>query len=1606
MVCGFFGLVAMAGLGCTESGNGIAGFSTPTRLAPATANVAKSLLVVTNESQIMDPNAVSIDGFGDAIALDGNTAIVGAPMANKAYVFVRSNGLWSQPAILEASGGGAGDRFGASVAIDGDTAIVGAPNHGFLGDPIQAGAAYLFVRNASTGVWGTPQKIWPLAQKTSDHFGNAVALHGDTALVGAIDDDVGTNTDQGSAYVFTNSGGVWTEQKTLVATNGAAMDAFGGSVSLSGNTALIGAPLHKSGGLDKQGAAYVFVGGGMVWDEQKELVASNGAAFDEFGGSVSLSGDTALVGAALHDSTPGALDQGAAYFFVRSGTLWTQQLPPVIASNGKPGDRFGASVSVSGDIAIVEASNSSVAINGETGSAYFFVRNGNAWAEDTQLIPNNGLDFRAPVAISGNTALVAKGNSNQEVVNAFVFLKGNGDPCGSATECASMFCVDGVCCNSACNDGYACTTDSCQTGACVITPVACPAALCHDAYCDPTDGLCKTEPQTDGTKCDDNLACTRIDTCQNGDCVGNPIECPNVDNCHVGICNELTGTCGTIVDASNSMCVDIDLDDGMKCIGKAQCKSGYCVDGVCCNEACDVGCHSCVLPNFVGTCALEPRGEDRRGDCGEPLACSQTCSGSEIGEMCVDVDKDTKCGGGGCFDKTHSQLPVFCTIKANDNSCDAPTIQDCGDYLCNDTDGVCRTHCETADDCAPGLACDPQGRCGKPPREVTSCSFTNRGHASGSSVVFFGGVLVVFSWLRRRTRTSRHPFALFMLALLGIAGCGVEPIPQVNLEMSPQSIPTAMTVNSLNWPQQQQLATNDGAESDEFGYSVALDGDTAIVGVPFANVGMNAGQGAAFAFVRDGLGVWTKQAKLTTNSGMPNDTFGTSVSLSGNTAMVGAVGANAFQGAVYVFERDANGAWTETPIPLVADDGAANDLFGTSVSLSGDTAIVGARFATVGANALQGSAYVFVRNAMGVWTQQAKLKASNGMANDYFGVSVSLSGNTAIVGALYGDGMATDSGSAYVFVRDAMGIWTEQAKVVAGDGAADDYFGTSVSLSGNTAIVGAPSSDGIALDVGAAYAFVRDGFGNWTQQDKLINVGAGPSSFGKSVSLVGETALVGVPYGDGGIGFARVFKRSGVVWTEHTTLKANVGLSVGSFGDSVALSGDTALVGAPTYYVDIGTPDLGLAYVFVPGKTGGDTCNWSGECLAGVCIGGICGKTTGDMCATPSECANGICIGGICGKINGGACATGMECASGFCVDTVCCNSICNGGPCDVCSTGACILISDVSCDDNNPCTQTDTCQSGVCAGSNPKACSSDDCHDAYCDPNDNGICKELPKPDNSICNDHDACTLVDTCQSGTCSGTNPKLCPKLDACHIGHCVSDTGQCVSAIDTTNSDCPKLELGVKCVVDSDCNSGNCVDGVCCNSRCEGNCYSCVLPGKVGQCQVENENQDRRGLCSPNGPCVRTCSGKMPDPLDPNADPCIDATTATQCTLAQCVDPTHSLDAAFCVETETPIGDLVCGSATPTLKDCGNLACEEPSGACRAECINASDCSPGYACNPDHQCFPPPSRSSGETPSCSFAPHSSTTSFPAGFAATVAFLGIAFTRRRNRFTRVDP
>jgi hypothetical protein len=320
-------------------------------------------------------DAASGDDFGRSVAIAGDTILVGSPWSGAggaAYVFERNGNTWSQQQKLTASDGDAKDEFGHSVALDGNTAVVGAPS-----DEPQtnvggtAGSAYVFVRNG--GLWSEQQKLSSFTgDPNNDAFGGSVAVSGETIVVGAIGGDAGPVVNTGSAYVFVRNGGVWSQQQELNASDPQLAVEFGNSVAISGETILVGAQFANYVGI-ASGSAYVFVRNAGVWSQQQQLISSDAEAFDAFASSVALLGDTALIGAGCDDFLSGQIDscKGSAYLFLRAGGVWSQH-QKITASDAAQGDEFGESVALDTETVVVGAHYKEEPVGDLAGAVYVF----------------------------------------------------------------------------------------------------------------------------------------------------------------------------------------------------------------------------------------------------------------------------------------------------------------------------------------------------------------------------------------------------------------------------------------------------------------------------------------------------------------------------------------------------------------------------------------------------------------------------------------------------------------------------------------------------------------------------------------------------------------------------------------------------------------------------------------------------------------------------------------------------------------------------------------------------------------------------------------------------------------------------------------------------------------------------------------------------------------------------------------------------------------------------------------------------------------------------------------------------------------------------------
>ncbi len=427
-----------------------------------------------------------------------------------------------------------------------------------------------------------------------------------------------------------------------------------------------------------------------------------------------------------------------------------------------------------------------------------------------------------------------------------------------------------------------------------------------------------------------------------------------------------------------------------------------------------------------------------------------------------------------------------------------------------------------------------------------------------------------------------------------------------------------LNLNAQSWNQHQKIVPDDREVNDEFGNAVAISGDYAIIGAMREDDDGN-GQndapdaGSAYIFKRTG-GIWTQEAKLVAADRESFDFFGHAVAISGSYAIVGAHQekgspeiANA--GAAYIYERNGNGLWAQIN-KLEAPVRKANDYFGFSVGISGDFAIVGAYFEDEDENETNeilsaGAAYVFKRNnSLNTWEFYQKIVASDRSVDDRFGMSAAISGDHIVIGAEFDDvdgsnGLQTNAGSAYVFTLD-QDVWTEEAHLKASDYGSSEHFGWSVAVSGDYAIVGAYQNDtdetgqNSSPDAGAAYIFERGG-GLWPQVKKAVaSDRANIDYYGYSVAIDGDQALVGAyrqnfagsgstMYSDAGAAYLLTRDINGE-WFETQKINHGDRATLDQFGYTVGIDGSDIIVGALTEdedeNLDNPLPEAGSVYFF------------------------------------------------------------------------------------------------------------------------------------------------------------------------------------------------------------------------------------------------------------------------------------------------------------------------------------------------------------------------------------------------------------------------------------------
>lgn len=326
--------------------------------------------------------------------------------APRATLATAASDTWTEQKLI-ADGGKPYQQLGSAVAIDRDTAIAGAIESGARDDSVPAGTGAAFIFRNVAGRWVQDAELRADDGAAGDFFGYAVAVSGDTAVVGADDATVDGATDRGAAYVFHRADGVWTQTAKLIAADGISGDLFANAVAIDGDTIAVGAYGATVGGHFGQGAVYLFSRDGSEWKQSAKLSAADGAGLDQLGFSLALHGGVLLSGAPNAVGTDGTAGAGAVYMFEAGAAGWSQT-QKIVAADGAAADAFGVSVAFDGARAVVSAPFG----NALLGSAYTFARDASGWTQTQKLLPEQGVAndvlWGYAVSISGNRLIVTE----------------------------------------------------------------------------------------------------------------------------------------------------------------------------------------------------------------------------------------------------------------------------------------------------------------------------------------------------------------------------------------------------------------------------------------------------------------------------------------------------------------------------------------------------------------------------------------------------------------------------------------------------------------------------------------------------------------------------------------------------------------------------------------------------------------------------------------------------------------------------------------------------------------------------------------------------------------------------------------------------------------------------------------------------------------------------------------------------------------------------------------------------------------------------------------------------------------------------------------------
>ncbi len=1233
------------------------------------------------------------DRFGDSVGIGGNRAVVGAPFQTSkdnsnndiagggwGHAFSRGSGGWNYDEFLALSNPQEGGRLGSSVAVAGSTAIIGAPSTS-QSNNADAGRITIASKSSVTGSWGT--EFTKIGEAGNDLFGSSVALDTGIAVVGAPGATASGHAFAGKAYLYTKaSSGTWglTEVWFAGNSNVGVGHIFGISVAVDGNTVVVGSPGEDT----FSGAVYVFTKGNSGWDFDARLTAPGAANNDSFGRSVAVDGNSVVVGAWQDDD--GGADSGSTFVFTKPNAGWSawgglsetakgNLTAKLTASDAAADDHFGWSVAVDGDNVVVGAYGNDDD-GTDSGSVYLFAKPSGAWATATETVKLTAPDgaggdhFGESVAAGGGRAIVGAPGDESATGAAYVFsIPGWTDISGSGAGTTSHTVTgltNGVeytfLIRPVVGSGYGPASESEQA-----TPMPSPAAPTNLAavlgdgevvltWANPTDSaITKYQYSTNGgtsfTDIGGSGAATTayvVTGLTNGAQYTLAVRAVNVYGAGMASTVTATPTAPPAVPVYLSNMGQTTAVNDLADLSSAQAQSfstganalGYLFGSI------DVYVER--APGS-GTLTVSVRDTNASGQPGSTVhtLTNPATVGTGIQRFTAPADAQLVANTNYFLHLTFSgsgTTPRLLTTESDTLDSGTATGWSMDDFRYYSSGANWFAHTDalkiSINNVPPPVPAAPTNLVATPGDRQVVLTWTNPNNDTitkyqystngGTSFSDFDGGSNKDS--TSYTVTGLDNGVTHTLAVRAVNSSGDGTAATVDAVMIPAAPANLMAMPrdgmvALSWDdagsatiteyqlmqlaEESELIASDAAKNDRFGVSVAVDDDTAVVGAfhpDYVDSGTNVSRpGAAYVYTKDSNGAWSQQAKLTASDGADGDEFGISVAVDGDTVVVGARGNVSKTGAIYVFTKPSDGDWTSTitETKLTATGGAADDLFGASVALYGDTIVVGApgdQITVAGGVVRSGSVYVFTKNS-GVWGEAANLTATNAAEGDLFGNSVAVDDDTIAVGAYQkDDNSITNSGLAYMFVKPGVAAWattTETVQLRASDQAANDNFGRSVAIDTGTIVVGASGDriGGTDVSTGSAYVFTEPNTG-WANSGgaetaKLTaSDGAHTDQFGRSVAVDGDTIVVGAHQNDddgSDSGSIYVFIKPTNGWegTSGTVkLTASNAATGDRFGIALALDGDTALVAAPRNDAnddddndDNDVSDAGSAYV-------------------------------------------------------------------------------------------------------------------------------------------------------------------------------------------------------------------------------------------------------------------------------------------------------------------------------------------------------------------------------------------------------------------------------------------